>query len=95
MSLTLAEVEHIAALARLRLTDAEKERYRQQLSAVLDYMAKLKQVDTAHIEPTATVLPLRTVLRPDEVTPSLTNEELLANAPATEAGLFRVPPVLD
>jgi len=95
MSLALEEVEHIAALARLRLTDAEKERYRQQLSAVLDYMAKLKQVDTAHIEPTATVLPLRTVLRPDEVTPSLTNEELLANAPATEAGLFRVPPVLD
>lgn len=95
MSLSLEEVEHIATLARLRLTEAEKERYRQQLSAVLDYMAKLKQVDTAHIEPTATVLPLHTVLRPDEVTPSLPREELLANAPAAEAGMFRVPPVLD
>lgn len=95
MSLSLEEVEHIATLARLRLTEAEKERYRQQLSAILDYMAKLKQVDTAHIEPTATVLPLHTVLRPDEVTPSLPREELLANAPAAEAGMFRVPPVLD
>lgn len=95
MSLSLEEVEHIATLARLRLTEVEKERYRQQLSAVLDYMAKLKQVDTAHIEPTATVLPLHTVLRPDEVTPSLTREEMLANAPAAEAGMFRVPPVLD
>lgn len=95
MSLSLEEVEHIAALARLRLTAEEKERYRQQLSAVLDYMAKLKQVDTAHIEPTATVLPLRTVLRPDEVTASLTTDELLANAPAAEAGLYRVPPVLE
>lgn len=95
MSISLEEVEHIATLARLRLTEAEKERYRQQLSAVLDYMAKLKEVDTAHIEPTATVLPLRTVLRPDEVTPSLTREEVLANAPSAEAGMFRVPPVLD
>ena len=95
MSLSLDEVEHIAALARLRLTAEEKERYRQQLSAVLDYIAKLSEVDTAHIEPTATVLPLRTILRPDVVTPSLTPAELLANAPSVEAGMFRVPPVLD
>lgn len=94
MALTLEEVEHIATLARLRLTAEEKERYRQQLSAVLDYMAKLKQVDTTQIEPTATVLPLRTVVRPDEVTPSLTSEELLANAPSADEGMFRVPPVL-
>lgn len=95
MTLSLEEIEHIAALARLRLTEDEKARYRVQLSAVLDYMDKLRQVDTAHIEPTATVLPLRTVLRPDEVQPSLTLAELLANAPAAEAGLFRVPPVLE
>jgi aspartyl-tRNA(Asn)/glutamyl-tRNA(Gln) amidotransferase subunit C len=63
MTLSLAEIEHIAALARLRLTDEEKDRYRGQLSAVLDYMAKLRQIDTAHIEPTATVLPLRIPLR--------------------------------
>jgi aspartyl-tRNA(Asn)/glutamyl-tRNA(Gln) amidotransferase subunit C len=95
MALTLEQVEHIAALARLRLTDDEKARYRGQLSAVLDYMAKLRQLDTSAIEPTATVLPLRTVLRPDEVAPSLTPEALLANAPAAEAQMFRVPPVLE
>jgi aspartyl-tRNA(Asn)/glutamyl-tRNA(Gln) amidotransferase subunit C len=95
MPLTLAEVEHIAALARLRLSDEEKARYRDQLSAILDYMAKLKELDTSAIEPTATVLPLRTVLRPDTVTPSLTPAELLANAPEAEAEMFRVPPVLE
>jgi aspartyl-tRNA(Asn)/glutamyl-tRNA(Gln) amidotransferase subunit C len=95
MSLSLAEVEHIAALARLRLTDDEQARFAHQLSAVLDYMTKLKQVDTAHIEPTATVLPLRSVLREDVVTPSLAPEALLSNAPAAEAGMFKVPPVLE
>lgn len=93
--LTLAEIEHIAGLARLRLTDAEKALYREQLSAVLDYMAKLRELDTAHIEPTAAVLPLRSVLRPDEARPALSLTELLANAPSAEAGMFRVPPVLE
>ena len=95
MALTLDEVEHIAALARLRLTDDEKARYREQLSAILDYMARLRRLDTEAIEPTATVLPLHSVLRPDVVEPSLTPEALLAAAPAVEAQMFRVPPVLD
>jgi aspartyl-tRNA(Asn)/glutamyl-tRNA(Gln) amidotransferase subunit C len=95
MALTVAEVEHIAALARLRLSDDEKARYREQLSAILDYMAALRAVDTAAIEPTATVLPLRSVTRPDQARPSLPPDELLANAPAAEAQMFRVPPVLE
>jgi len=95
MALTLEEVEHIASLARLRLTDEEKARYREQLSAILDYMVKLKGLDTSAIEPTATVLPLRTVLRPDVSAPSLSPDQLLANAPAAEAQMFRVPPVLE
>lgn len=95
MTLSLAEIEHIAALARLRLTEDEKARYREQLSAVLDYMARLRQVDTAHIAPTAAVLPLQTVLRRDEVQPSLSPAELLANAPAADGDTFRVPPVLE
>lgn len=95
MALTLEEVEHIASLARLRLTDEEKARYREQLSAILDYMVKLKGLDTSAIEPTATVLPLRTVLRPDVSAPSLPPDQLLANAPAAEAQMFRVPPVLE
>ena len=95
MALTLAEVEHIAELAKLRLTDEEKARFREQLSAILDYAEILNRLDTSAILPTATVLPLRTVLRPDEVTPSLPRERLLANAPAAEAGMFQVPPILE
>jgi aspartyl-tRNA(Asn)/glutamyl-tRNA(Gln) amidotransferase subunit C len=95
MALTLEEVEHIAALARLRLTDAEKALYREQLSAILDYMAMLRRLDTAGIEPTATVLPLHSVLRADEPRPSLSPAELLANAPAAAGQLFQVPPVLE
>ena len=95
MALTLDEVEHIASLARLRLTDDEKARFREQLSAILDHMAMLRRLDTSVIEPTATVLPLRSVLRPDVVTPSLPTSELLALAPAAEAQMFRVPPVLE
>lgn len=95
MALTVEEVEHIAALARLRLTAAETALYREQLSAILDYMTLLRQADTAGIEPTATVLPLRTVLRADEVRPCLTPEELLANAPAAAGQMFQVPPVLE
>jgi len=95
MALTLAEVDHIASLARLQLTDEEKARFRDQLSSILDYMATLRRLDTSAIEPTATVLPLRTVLRPDVVTPSLPVGELLALAPAAEAQMFRVPPVLE
>lgn len=95
MSLTSDEIDHIASLARLKLTDDEKARYRQQLSAVLDYIAKLGEVDTTPIPPTATVLPLRTVLRPDRATPSLSVPDLLRNAPEAEDDMFRVPPVLD
>ena len=95
MALTLEEVDHIASLARLRLTGDEKARFRVQLSSILDYMAMLRRLDTSAIEPTATVLPLRTILRPDVVTPSLPAGELLALAPAAEAQMFRVPPVLE
>ncbi len=95
MALTLAEVEHIALLARLELTDEEKARYREQLSAILDYAARLQSVDTSGIAPTSSVLPPRTVLRPDQPQPGLTPKELLLNAPAVENGQFRVPPVLE
>ncbi len=95
MALTKEEVEHIAALARLRLTAAEQAQFREQLSAILDYMAVLRRLDTDAIAPTASVLPLHSVLRPDVVRPSLAPEELLAAAPAAEAQMYRVPPVLD
>jgi aspartyl-tRNA(Asn)/glutamyl-tRNA(Gln) amidotransferase subunit C len=95
MSLTLAEVEHIAELARLSLTDAEKTLYRDQLSAILDYAAILQQGDTSAISPTATVLALRNVMRLDRVEPSLPAEDVLANAPDAEDDCFRVRAILE
>jgi aspartyl-tRNA(Asn)/glutamyl-tRNA(Gln) amidotransferase subunit C len=95
MSLTIAEVEHIAELARLGLTDVEKTLYRDQLSAILDYAAALQKVDTSAILPTATVLSLRNVMRADAVEPSLPQADVLANAPDVHEGYFRVKAILD
>lgn len=95
MTLTLEEVEHIAHLARLNLTEEEKARYRTQLSAILDFARRLQELDTTGIPPTASVLPSRSVLRQDIPRPSLKTEDLLANAPEAESNQFRVPPVLE
>lgn len=95
MSLTLAEVEHIAELARLELSAEEKERYRLQLSAILEYAARLLALDTSDIPPTSSVLPPRSVLREDVVRPSLSTTQVLQNAPRTEDDQFKVPPILD
>jgi aspartyl-tRNA(Asn)/glutamyl-tRNA(Gln) amidotransferase subunit C len=95
MSLSLAEVEHIAKLAHLDLSDEEKLRYRDQLSAILAYAARLQALDTEAIAPTATILPVDSVMRPDEPRPSMLREELLLNAPAETDGMFQVPPVLE
>ncbi len=95
MSLTVDEVRHIANLAKLQLTPEEERRYAQQLSSILESAARLLEVDTAQIPPTATVLPLRAPLRPDIARPCPPREKILSNAPETEAGMFRVPPVLE
>jgi aspartyl-tRNA(Asn)/glutamyl-tRNA(Gln) amidotransferase subunit C len=95
MPLTHEEVEHIAELAKLELNDEELGRFREQLSAVLDYAADFQKVDTSAIPPTATVLPLRSVLREDTVKPSLDRAALLANADEQELGCFKVPAVLE
>ena len=95
MKLSLAEVEHIAALACLRLSEDEKARYREQLSKILDYAARLQAVDTSGISPTSSVLSARNVLRKDEPRKGLTLEEVLRNAPETEKGQFRVPLILE
>ncbi len=95
MSLTSEEVRQIANLARLKLTAEEEERYAEQLSAVLDYAARLGEVDTSKIPPTAYVLPLTAPLRNDEVVPCPPREKILSNAPSSDEGMFSVPPVLD
>ncbi len=95
MELTLAQVEHIAELARLALTDSEKALYQEQLSAILDYARRLQAVDTSAIPPTATVLPLQNVMREDQPRESMEREAVLANAPQVEANCFKVQAVLD
>jgi aspartyl-tRNA(Asn)/glutamyl-tRNA(Gln) amidotransferase subunit C len=95
MSLSLEQIEHIAELARLALTAEEKAHFREQLSAILEYAARLQAIDTADILPTATVLPLNTILREDAARPSPPREELLNNAAEQEDGMFRVNVVLD
>lgn len=95
MSLTREQVAHIAELAKLGLTEEEMEQFREQLSAILEYAARLQELDTAAIPPTASVLDLQNVMRPDRVRPSMPREDVLANAPDQEAGQFRVRAVLE
>jgi aspartyl-tRNA(Asn)/glutamyl-tRNA(Gln) amidotransferase subunit C len=94
MRLTLEQVEHIAELAKLSLTGEEKEDYREQLSAILEYADMLQQLDTSSISPTATVLPLQSVMREDQVAPSFSVEDILANAPEQQDNSFRVRAIL-
>ena len=95
MALSLQEVEHIAELAKLRLTEREKRLMQQQLSSILEHFARLQELDTEAIPPTATVLPLRSVMRDDKVEPSLDRDKALANAPARAEGYFKVKAVLE
>lgn len=90
MRLTVEDVEHVAALARLGLTVAEKERMREQLSGILEHIAALEEIDTAAIPPTAQTIALTNVMRDDEVRPSLPVEQVLANAPRRSGDLFEV-----
>jgi aspartyl-tRNA(Asn)/glutamyl-tRNA(Gln) amidotransferase subunit C len=90
-----AQVRHVAKLGRLKLADADVARYATQLTAILGYVAQLKSVDVTGVEPMAHPLPLKNVLREDEVRPGLSTEAVLANAPAKEGPYFAVPKVLD
>jgi len=89
-----ADVVHVAHLARLDVTDEEVERFTEQLGAILDHADDVASLDTEGVPPTAHPLPLENVLRDDLVLPSLDRDEVLAQAPATEDGLFRVPRIL-
>jgi aspartyl-tRNA(Asn)/glutamyl-tRNA(Gln) amidotransferase subunit C len=93
MSLTLEEVEHIAQLSRLELSEEEKTRYREQLSAILDYVAKLQELKMSDVEPTAAVLSEDSQLRPDRTRAPLSRRAVLKNAAETEEGQFKLPPV--
>ena len=89
------DVKYVAHLARLSLTPEEEQRIGAQLGQVLDYIEKLKEVDVSGVEPTAHVFPLINVTRPDEVRPSISNEDALRNAPAHANGLIIVPKIVE
>lgn len=95
MSLARAEVQHIAELAKLQLTEVEAALYQEQLSDILDYIQRLNTLDTDAIPPTATVLPLRNIMRDDVSRPSLSAEDILANAPARAGNAFEVRVILE
>jgi aspartyl-tRNA(Asn)/glutamyl-tRNA(Gln) amidotransferase subunit C len=96
MSLTRVQVQHIAELAKLKLSEDEIDRMTVQLSAILDYAARLQELNTDAIPPTASVVPLQNVLREDQVSPSLVRDDVLANAPDKdeENQFFRVRAIL-
>ncbi len=91
----LAEVEHVARLARLDLSPAEKERMRSQLDSILAYIDALRQLDTADVEPTSHAVPMVNVMREDEGRPSYPLEAMLANAPDRAGEFFRVPRIIE
>ncbi|MCA9885750.1 MAG: Asp-tRNA(Asn)/Glu-tRNA(Gln) amidotransferase subunit GatC [Anaerolineae bacterium] len=94
-TLTHDDVRAIADLARLQLSDEEVAKYAEQLSAILHDFQKLQAVDTSHIDPIASVLPLKSVMREDTPLPALKPEAAVSNAPDKDANQFRVKAVLD
>jgi aspartyl-tRNA(Asn)/glutamyl-tRNA(Gln) amidotransferase subunit C len=92
MAITRDEVLHVARLARLELTDDEVERFTGQLSAILEAVAKVSELDLSGVEPTAHPLDLVNVWAEDEPRPSIPVDDVFANAPEREAGFFKVPP---
>ena len=95
MKLSREKVLHIALLARLGLTEAEVDRLSEQLSNILENFEVLQQMDTSNILPTAQSIAMQNVVSEDEVAPSLSQRQVLANAPRKEGDLFRVQAVLE
>ncbi|MFZ5877701.1 MAG: Asp-tRNA(Asn)/Glu-tRNA(Gln) amidotransferase subunit GatC [Nitrospirota bacterium] len=95
MDITREQVEYVAKLARLAISEEEKAVFGKQLSSILTYVETLNRVDTSEVEPTSHVIPMQNVLREDAVKPSLPHEAALANAPDSDSGCFRVPKIID
>ena len=95
MKISIQEVEHVAKLARLAVSEEEKEAMSRQLSEILTYVGKLNELDTSKVEPTSHVLDLSNVVRDDVVRDSLPAAEALANAPDREGDHFRVPKIIE
>jgi len=95
MKITKKEVDHVALLARLKFSEREKERFTIQLNTILEYMDKLQELDTSQVEPTFHAVARTNVFREDVVRPSDPQDLTLSNAPDRDAGLFRVPKIIE
>jgi aspartyl-tRNA(Asn)/glutamyl-tRNA(Gln) amidotransferase subunit C len=95
MPIDRAAVDHVARLARLDLSEEERERMGAELSHILEHAERIQALDLDDVEPTAHALRLRNVARPDEVRPSLPQDVAVQNAPADESGCFRVPRLIE
>jgi aspartyl-tRNA(Asn)/glutamyl-tRNA(Gln) amidotransferase subunit C len=95
MALSRQEVEKVALLARLKLSEAELEKFTTQLNQIVGYVEQLQELNTEDVEPLAHPLPINSVFRDDEVQPSLPTDVALANAPKRDTEFYLVPPVLD
>jgi len=95
MKISKQEVEHVAKLARLELSEQEKEKLTDQLSNILTYVETLNSLDTKGVEPTSHVLDLKNVMRDDVAVRGLTQEQALANAPDKAAGHYKVPKIIE
>jgi aspartyl-tRNA(Asn)/glutamyl-tRNA(Gln) amidotransferase subunit C len=95
VTISRQDVEHVARLSRLALSEAEIERMREQLSGILAYIDMLRSLDTAGVEPTAHAVPLVNVMRDDEIRPTLAQDDALANAPDRSDAFFRVPRIIE
>jgi aspartyl-tRNA(Asn)/glutamyl-tRNA(Gln) amidotransferase subunit C len=89
------DVDHVARLARLALTDEEKERFRRQLGLILEHAEKVREVASEQVPPTSHPVPRSNVFRPDELRPGLTHEEALSTAPEVEVDRFKVPRIVE
>ncbi|MBP1752414.1 MAG: glutamyl-tRNA(Gln) amidotransferase, subunit [Geobacteraceae bacterium] len=95
MKITREQIDHVARLARLELTDAEKEMFTGQMDAILAYVDKLNELDTGGIIPTSHAVPVENVFREDVATESLGTDRALLNAPDRSESFFRVPKVIE
>ncbi len=95
MKITREEIEHVARLARLELNETEKEMFTGQMDAILAYVDKLNELDTAGIIPTSHAVPVENAFREDVVSPSFTTDNALLNAPDRADNFFRVPKVIE
>ncbi|MFA5555339.1 MAG: Asp-tRNA(Asn)/Glu-tRNA(Gln) amidotransferase subunit GatC [Phycisphaerae bacterium] len=89
------DVQKVAKLGRLQLSDDEIEQFTGQLGSILEYVEKMNELDTSNVEPLAHCLPVNNIFRPDEINESLCSEKTLANAPDCEGEFFKVPKILD